>query len=200
MAADADMLPPRYRGSRLIGRGGMGEIYRATDEALGRDVAVKVLSAAYAQDGDVRERFKREALAAARLSGEQNAVTIFDVGEHRGRPFIVMEYVPGGSLADRLRAGRPPLADALGWLRCRVHVELPVGDHTFFVGEVVSAEVGSQDEALVYVRRGYSSACSRPSSSTSTASCSTPSRSGTRCAKRSRASAAAAGTSARRPT
>jgi flavin reductase (DIM6/NTAB) family NADH-FMN oxidoreductase RutF len=53
--------------------------------------------------------------------------------------------------------GPPQLAEALGWLRCRVHAELPVGDHTFFVGEVVSAEVGARDAALVYVRQGYSS-------------------------------------------
>src|SRR5687768_8800401 len=116
MDADVDKLPSRYRNARLIGRGGMGEIYLATDEALGRDVAIKVLSEGFAEQADVRERFKREALAAARLSGEPGAVTIFDVGEHRGRPFIVMEHVPGGSLADRLRGGRPPLGDALGWL------------------------------------------------------------------------------------
>ena len=53
--------------------------------------------------------------------------------------------------------GPPMLAGALGWLRCRVAAEHPVGDHTFFVGEVVSAEVGSRDPALVYVRQGYSS-------------------------------------------
>ncbi len=53
----------------------------------------------------------------------------------------------------------PPLLDgALGWLGCRVVAEHPVGDHTFFVGEVVRAEVGSRDPALVYVRQGYSSA------------------------------------------
>jgi flavin reductase (DIM6/NTAB) family NADH-FMN oxidoreductase RutF len=53
--------------------------------------------------------------------------------------------------------GPPLLAGALGWLRCRVHAELPAGDHTFLVGEVVWAEVGSRDPALVYVRQDYSS-------------------------------------------
>jgi predicted Ser/Thr protein kinase len=61
-------------------------------------VAIKILAERYAQDESVRERFTREALAAARLSGEANTVTIFDVGEHRGRPYIVMEYLSGGSL------------------------------------------------------------------------------------------------------
>ena len=81
----------------------MGEIYRATDTALGRAVAVKVLADRYAWDEEVRRRFTREALAAARLSGEPNIVTIFDVGESNGRPFIVMEYLPGGSLEDVVR-------------------------------------------------------------------------------------------------
>ena len=54
--------------------------------------------------------------------------------------------------------GPPLLAGSLGWLRCRVSAEHPVGDHTFFVGEVVWAEVGSREPALVYVRQGYSSA------------------------------------------
>src|SRR5881275_584333 len=95
----------------------MGDIYRATDAVLGRDVAVKVLAERYAEDDSVRERFTREALAAARLSGEPNTVTIFDVGEHEGRPYIVMEYLGGGSLDDVLRkGGAQPPQRVLGWL------------------------------------------------------------------------------------
>lgn len=94
----------------------MGEIYRATDDLLGRTVAVKVLAEGYAEDPGVRERFTREALAAARLSGRPNVVTIFDVGESAGRPFIVMEYLGGGSLEDRIGAGRIPPGQALEWL------------------------------------------------------------------------------------
>jgi tRNA A-37 threonylcarbamoyl transferase component Bud32 len=117
MAVETGLLPDRYTGPQPIGQGGMGEIYRATDTALGRAVAVKVLAARYSLDEAVRERFTREALAAARLSGNQNIVTIFDVGEHRDRPFIVMEYLAGGSLEQRLRAdGVEPPAQALEWL------------------------------------------------------------------------------------
>ena len=94
----------------------MGEIYHATDDLLGRAVAVKVLAEPYAQDPSVRERFTREALSAARLSGRPNVVTIFDVGESDGRPFIVMEYLGGGSLEDRVRHGVTPLAQSLEWL------------------------------------------------------------------------------------
>src|SRR5882724_6467132 len=110
MAVKIAILPPRYRGPEQIGRGGMGDIYRATDSVLGRVVAIKVLADRYAQDASVRERFTREALAAARLSGEPNAVTIYDVGEHDDRPYIVMEYLGGGSLDDVLRSGgaQPP--------------------------------------------------------------------------------------------
>jgi len=112
VALTTDILPPRYRGPKQIGRGGMGDIYRATDSTLGRAVAVKVLAERYAQDESVRARFTREALAAARLSGEPNTVTIYDVGEHNDRPYIVMEYLSGGSLADVLHrdgAQRPEL-------------------------------------------------------------------------------------------
>ena len=94
----SDILPTRYQGPQQIGRGGMGDIYRATDAVLGREVVVKMLADRYAQDESVRRRFTREALAAARLSGEPNTVTIFDVGEHNDRPYIVMEYFGGGSL------------------------------------------------------------------------------------------------------
>jgi predicted Ser/Thr protein kinase len=104
------ILPPRFRHPELIGRGGMGDIYRATDSVLGRVVAIKILAERFAQDTSVRERFTREALSAARLSGEPNTVTIYDVGEHNDRPYIVMEHLGGGSLDDELRKGgaQPP--------------------------------------------------------------------------------------------
>ena len=94
----------------------MGEIYRAKDQVLGRTVAVKVLAERHARDPDVRERFTREALAAARLSAHPNVVTVFDVGKQDGRPFIVMEYLEGGSLHDRLQRGEVLPALALTWL------------------------------------------------------------------------------------
>ncbi len=117
MAVGAGVLPERYTGAQLIGRGGMGEIFRATDTTLGRAVAVKVLAEGYAQDASVRERFTREALAVARLSGNPNIVTIYDVGEHRERPFIVMEYLSGGSLEQKARAeGAQTPRQSLEWL------------------------------------------------------------------------------------
>lgn len=95
----------------------MGDVYRATDTELGRAVAIKVLADRYAHDESVRERFKREALAAARLSGSPNTVTIFDVGESDGHPYIVMELLEGGTLEDRLKSGgaQEP-ADVVRWL------------------------------------------------------------------------------------
>jgi predicted Ser/Thr protein kinase len=117
MPVETNILPPRYRGPQRVGRGGMGEIYRATDATLGRAVAIKVLAERYAEDDAVRERFTREALAAARLSGEPNIVTIFDVGDWNDRPFIVMEYLGGGSLEEKLRSGgAQPAQQACEWL------------------------------------------------------------------------------------
>ena len=110
-------LPPRYRQPERIARGGMGEVYRAEDAELGRVVAVKLLGEHYADDEAVRGRFTREARAAARLSQAPSTVTIFDVGEHEGRPYIVMEYLSGGSLAERLaEEGAQPPGRALAWL------------------------------------------------------------------------------------
>ena len=100
-----------------IGAGGMGEIYRAEDVKLGRPVAVKLLAARFADDEASRARFTREALAAARLSGHPNIVTIYDVGEWDGRPFIVMEYLAGGTVADRIGPGGVTPDEALAWLR-----------------------------------------------------------------------------------
>jgi eukaryotic-like serine/threonine-protein kinase len=116
MAVREGVLPDRYVGPQSIGRGGMGQIYRATDTSLGRAVAIKVLDDRYAEDLNVRARFTREALAAARLSGNPNIVTIYDVGEHHERPYIVMEYLGGGSLEEQLRDGAVAPRQALQWL------------------------------------------------------------------------------------
>ena len=94
----------------------MGEVYRATDSVLSRAVAVKLLSDRYAIQEEARARFRREATAAARLSSAPNVVTVFDVAEHRGRPLIVMEYLEGGSVYERLRDGRVPRDQAMTWL------------------------------------------------------------------------------------
>jgi eukaryotic-like serine/threonine-protein kinase len=109
-------LPPRYHAPTLIARGGMADLYRALDTALRRDVAIKVLGARFAADAEIRERFVREAHTAARLSGHPAIVTIYDVGEADNLPYIVMEYLPRGSLADRIAAGRVEPAQAVRWL------------------------------------------------------------------------------------
>ncbi|HJU49109.1 MAG TPA: serine/threonine-protein kinase, partial [Gaiellaceae bacterium] len=109
-------LPPRYVSLEMIASGGMADVYRGRDAVLEREVAIKVLGERHADDDELRARFSREAQTAASLSGEPGVITIFDVGEAAGRPFMVMELLPGGSLADRLQAGPIPVAQALGWL------------------------------------------------------------------------------------
>jgi predicted Ser/Thr protein kinase len=117
MASVTDVLPERYADATLIASGGMGRVFRATDRELGRDVAVKVLADRYAESEPLRARFRREALTAARLSGNPNIVTVFDVGEHHGRPMIVMEYLEGGSLETRVHGhGGCPPGQVLSWL------------------------------------------------------------------------------------
>ncbi len=110
------MLPPRYEQVRRIAVGGMGEIYVAHDRTLERTVAIKLLGDQFARDEGIRRRFTREAHAAARLSGHPHIVTIFDIGEADGRPFIVMEYLGGGTLAERGREGPIAHEDAVRWL------------------------------------------------------------------------------------
>lgn len=109
-------LPERYRPVRHIANGGMAAVWAAQDTVLRREVAVKLLAPELAQDSRARARFEREARTAASLSDHPNAITIYDVGEHDGASFIVMESLPGGSLADRIRGGRVPREQALTWL------------------------------------------------------------------------------------
>src|SRR5262249_34994576 len=111
MAATAENLPRRgfperigrYRIIERIGRGAMGVVYRAQDEVMGREVALKVLMTDLEDDPDIRTRFHREAEAAARLS-HPNIITIFDVGEDGERLFIVMELLRGWPLREYLKS------------------------------------------------------------------------------------------------
>ncbi len=109
-------LPERYESARLIGAGGMATIWVAEDRMLRRTVAVKVLAEQFADQPKFVARFQREARTAASLSGHPHVVTIYDVGEHNGRSFIVMEHLPGGSFGDRMRSERPGRDDVLRWL------------------------------------------------------------------------------------
>jgi len=90
-------LVSHYRIVELIGSGGMGEVYLAEDVELDRRVALKFLPVYVCQDAGCRARFKREAQAAAKLD-HPNIVTVYEVGEHRGRPFFSMQHVEGQSL------------------------------------------------------------------------------------------------------
>ena len=109
-------LPERYSVVRHIANGGMASVWEANDELLGRSVAVKVLSPQFAADDAARRRFTREARAAARLSTHPHVVTVYDAGEHDGQAFLVMALYPGGTVADRIKAGPVDRADALDWL------------------------------------------------------------------------------------
>src|SRR3954470_6876565 len=84
-------LPDRYRVVRHIANGGMASVWEAHDELLDRAVAVKLLASHPSEDDRGRQRFQREARAAAAVSNHPNVVTIYDVGEHDGRTFMVME-------------------------------------------------------------------------------------------------------------
>src|SRR5712691_4066358 len=98
----------QYRIERRLGRGGMGAVYLAHEFALDRDVAIKVLPPEQAITADVRDRFRREARTAARLS-HPNIVPLHTFGEVGGLMYFVMGYVPGESLGGRLKR-QPPLS------------------------------------------------------------------------------------------
>jgi tetratricopeptide (TPR) repeat protein/TolB-like protein len=100
-----------YEVTAPLGAGGMGQVWRAHDSRLGRDVAVKVLPAEFASDPERLQRFEREARATAALS-HPNILAVFDIGSHDGEPYIVEELVEGDSLRDRLKRGQLPLDEA----------------------------------------------------------------------------------------
>ena len=87
-----------------LGAGGMGEVYRARDTRLERDVAVKVLPASYSADPDRLRRFEQEARAASQLN-HPNIVTVHDFGTHQGSPYVVQELLEGETLRERIESG-----------------------------------------------------------------------------------------------
>jgi serine/threonine-protein kinase len=110
----------RYRVTGKLGEGGMGEVYRARDERLGREVALKVLPEAFAGNGDRLMRFAREAQVLASLN-HPNIAAVFDLEEHEGKQLLVMELVEGETLAERLEGGPLPLDEA-------IHVALQIAE------------------------------------------------------------------------
>jgi serine/threonine protein kinase len=97
-----------------IGAGGMGEVWRARDPKLGRDVAIKVLPASLSENADRLNRFEQEAQAAGALN-HPNILSIFHVGTHDGAPYIVSELLEGEELRDRLNQGQLPLRKVIDY-------------------------------------------------------------------------------------
>jgi serine/threonine protein kinase len=94
-----------------IGAGGMGEVYRARDSRLGREVAIKILPESFARDTDRLQRFEHEARAVAALN-HPNILAIYDIGSHEGSPYIVSELLDGQTLGGRLCSGALPIRKA----------------------------------------------------------------------------------------
>ncbi len=101
-----------YEIVELRGKGGMGEVYRARDTRLGRDVAVKVLPSSLSKDATFKRRFEREAKTISQLQ-HPNICTLYDVGSENGLDYLVMEYLEGETLEDRLKKGALPIKEAL---------------------------------------------------------------------------------------
>src|SRR3974377_1369038 len=111
MIAAGTKLGP-YESTGAIWAGGMGEVYRARDPKLGRDVAIKVLPEAFARDAERMARFEREAKVLASLD-HPNIATIHGLEESGGTRALVMQLVEGPTLADRIKAGSIPVDEAV---------------------------------------------------------------------------------------
>jgi eukaryotic-like serine/threonine-protein kinase len=95
-----------------LGAGGMGEVYRAKDTRLNRTVAIKILSTHLSDNPEIKQRFEREARAISALN-HPNICQLYDIGSQDGTDFLVMEFLEGETLADRLAKGAMPLGEVL---------------------------------------------------------------------------------------
>src|ERR1700675_1669105 len=114
-----DKLGP-YEILALIGAGGMGEVYRARDPRLGRDVAIKVLPPSFSADADRLRRFEQEAKAAGALN-HPNVTAVYDIGTHDGAPYVVQELLEGETLRSVLAGGRLPARKVIDYSLQIVH-------------------------------------------------------------------------------
>src|SRR5512146_869605 len=114
MALSAGTRLGPYEIVKPLGAGGMGEVYRARDTRLKREVAVKVLPASFSKDPDRLRRFEQEAQAAGGLN-HPGITAVYDVGSHEGAPYIVTELLEGETLRDRLAGGALPARKALDY-------------------------------------------------------------------------------------
>jgi eukaryotic-like serine/threonine-protein kinase len=120
MAVTAGQKIGPYEVASQIGAGGMGEVYKARDPRLGRDVAIKVLPPSFSADPDRLQRFAQEARAAAALN-HPNILAIFDIGEDKGAPYVVSELLEGETLRDRLRSGALSIRKAIDFALQMAH-------------------------------------------------------------------------------
>src|SRR5918999_2365013 len=115
MTVIGTLIGSRFRLEEKIGSGGMSSVYRAYDPTLERRVAIKMMHREIASDSDQLERFRREARAVAQLN-HPHVVTVIDAGEDDGTPYIVLEFVEGETLKDRIRReGRLPVGEAVAY-------------------------------------------------------------------------------------
>ena len=128
-----------YEVQALLGAGGMGEVYRARDTKLGRDVAIKILPPIFTADADRLPRFRREARLLAALN-HPHVATIHGLEEFNGMPALVMELVEGPTLAEKLAQGSSPRAQA----------GLPVADALTIAGQIAAALEATHEKGIIH--------------------------------------------------